>query len=425
MSKIQFWVAIFLLLGGFGARAGEAPSASFADAYKEILARSLRIESQRTEIESAEARRLSARGAFLPQVELGVSHDEDTSLATPARNSAWLSGKVNLFRFGGDAAGVRGADKNLEGQKARLLSERQGAEDDAVQALATFIARRLNRGIQERNVEMNNDSLRISHERFRRGLMPMQEVDKVAIDVDNARASLTDAIQQESTARAKLVTALGSDAVAGEWPWKKAIVDWSPPIVDKVRFESRPDWRALESFLSEERFKQKRALSGLLPTLDLSLSYGSYDLSQTGRADWASKLTLSIPLFNRFEDWSGYRQQMAAAQLANLRLEALRREAPAETAALLRSFREARDAALAREKTAKLTEKLYKDNLQRFRLGRASANDLAVDLNRLLLSQVNEVDGWLSAHLMFVKLCHSLGSFVTADGHCTAEASNL
>lgn len=407
--------------------AAAAPPAPFQEAYKEILARSLRVSTQKAEIEVSQAKRLQARGLFLPTVEVDVNHFDGSSAVTlgqPAY-SAWLKGSVNLFRAGGDVAAARGADKNLEGQKYRLLTERQGAEDEAVQVLATFIARVLERGIKERSLDVKKDSLRISNERFRRGLMPMQEVDKVAIDVDNARADLTDAVLQESAARAKLVAALGADGVAVDWPWKKRMIEWTPPATEKSPLEARADLRGLESFLAEEKFKQRRAFGALLPSLDLTAKYGYSDLSQTGRTDWGSTLTLSIPLFSGFQDLAGYRSQTAVVQQTQYRLEAMRRQVPAEVDDLRRSFREARDAALEREKTAKLTEKIYADNLQRFRMGRASANDLANDMNRLLQSQVHEVQGWLSAHVIFARLCHALGSYVSADGQCQAEPQDL
>ena len=71
-----------------------------------------------------------------------------------------------------------------------------------------------------------------------------------------------------------------------------------------------------------------------------------------------------------------------------------------------------------------LAEHLFEDNRQRFKMGRATANDLAVDQNRLLEAELLAVDGWVNAHLSLVKLCHALGHSIDAGGNCGALKKN-
>ncbi len=59
----------------------------------------------------------------------------------------------------------------------------------------------------------------------------------------------------------------------------------------------------------------------------------------------------------------------------------------------------------------------------RFRLGRTTVNDLALDQNRLLQAELLSVEGWENAHLSFVRLCHALGSHVGARGECVESSA--
>lgn len=419
-AVFQFTVAVIgSVFFASSAKASAASVKSFADAYQLAIARSLRIETQKAEVRASEGRQLAARGNFLPTFGLGVT---DTLGAEPRSYGptygASLSASLNIFRFGADLAALRASDRNLLGNHEGLRKERQGAETDAADAILGYVANVRKRQIVEKIVQIRADSLQIAHERFNKGLLPMQEVDKVAIDLDNSRASLADALTGEADARAKLKAALGDESVVIEWPWRAMML--KGPLLEQREFkiETRPDWRALKASLEEQTYKSNQAYDSVLPSLDLTWSYGNADLATPDRRDWKALVTLSIPFFNGFKDWATYRVQNEVAQQAEFKLEALKRLAPAEVESLKSNHKLARESALAREKTAQITERLYADNLQRFRMGRANANELALDQDRLLQSQLHEVDGWLSAHTTLVRLCHGLGGFVSPSGEC-------
>lgn len=395
---------------------GAAPS--FSEAYRSILEKSLRLETQKLEIEASRQRRLGQWGRFTPSLELSYTDSKIGETLPTHLRGASLDASVNLFRSFGDVAGARAAELSVEGNREKLLSERQGAELDALEVLIGALAKSRERKINERTVEMRADSLRIARERYAKGLLALQETEKVAIDLDIARAALANAVAQESEARAALLTALGQDGISGaDWPWREEITG---SAIERLSFslDSRPDWRSAQASVQEERQKKRQALGTLLPTLDFKGSYGTFDLDARDRRDWKAVWVLTVPLFSGFKDYSAYRVQGLDEQQARIRLETLRRRVPPEIESLRLSFTEARSSALAREKTAKLTEKLYADNLQRFRLGRVNANELAQDLDRLLRSQLQEVEGWTSAHLSFARLCHGLGRFVSSSGRC-------
>jgi outer membrane protein TolC len=270
----------------------------------------------------------------------------------------------------------------------------------------------------ENLVKLKVESLRVAKERFARGLLASQEVDKVSIELENARARLIDAETSETEARAKLKALLGDDHIAISWPWKETLT--SGPHLDEQEFslEKRPDWRAEQASVDAERFRKRQALTRFLPSLNLGLSYGNSDLSQPDRRDWAAVMTLTLPLFDRLDGITGFRIQSLTYEQAELKAETIKRQAPAEIVALRQSLKAARESAIVREKTAKLSEKLFDENFQRFSLGRTSVNELAIDQSRLYESELLAVEGWASAHISQVRLCHAFGGLISSQGLC-------
>lgn len=397
---------------------------TFATAYHAIIERSLRVNTQKLELEASQFRKLKQWSTFAPRVDLAYTDTTVGDLNYSRLGGAAITTKVNLFHSFGDLNGLRAADKNIEGNREKLLVERQNAEDDALNVLTIFIQRFEQREIAEKTVQLKADTARIAKERFDKGLLPMQEVAKVSIDLENARASLADSVSTETDARANLIVALGSDSVVAEWPWKDVIVGTVPLENVYLNLEARPDWRVALASVGEEHLKSQQVLGTLLPSFDFYGSYGSVDLSVPGRRDWEALWTVSMPLFTGFQDFANYKIQVVSEHEAEVRLETLKRQALAEIDNLRVNHSRARESAIAREKTAKITEQLYADNLRRFQMGRANANDLGIDLDRLLHSQLLEIDGWLNAHLTLEKLCHGSGGFISADGVCGSQPSN-
>ena len=402
-----------------------APVLSFSDAYVLIQRRNLNLQSQQLNVLSSRARKLGQVGTFLPSLNLvasdtqtGVSNAR-TSSATPELRAAALTVSANLFKSGADFAGLKAANRDIDASQDILQQQQLNAEDDAASTLISLIAKTRERELIAQLTSIKQESLKIARERYAKGLLAAQEVDKTQIDLDNAQAKLTDADVSLAAARAAVSARLGnSQNVQIVWPWKSAILTGPRPDASPFKLEDRPDYRASVKTLEAEDWRIHASRAHLLPSIDLSASYGNFDLSQTDRRDWSTILTLTVPIFEGFRGWSATRLQSLVKQQAELQRETIRRDAHAEIESQTVVFRAARDSAVAREKTSKISARLFNDNLQRFRLGRASVNELSIDQQRLLDAQILEVEGWSNAHLGFVRLCHALGHSVLANGSC-------
>ena len=400
---------------------------SFSEAWQLILKRALRVEAQRAEVEISDWKKSASEGAFLPTLSAQAVENKGSAYAYSNPRVAQLSASVNLFRGGADLANLEASRKAHEAAIHKLGFERLATEEDAATALIQVIGKTQQRAINENLVKQQEDSLRVSQERFRQGFLARQETDKIQIDVDSARARLIDAQSAEAAARSQLEILLGSSNIKTEWPWRPALSSSSKLEDEKFDLDLRPDYRAALSTVESQRYLKNKAMAGLLPSIDLTASYGTYgtyDITDPSVRSYSTALTLTVPIFEGFKSYAIYKIQQSTLREALIQAETVRRTAPSEVANFRVSFQAARDTALAREKTAVLAEHLFEDNRQRFRMGRATANDLAIDQNRLLEAELLAVDGWVNAHLSLVKLCHSLGHSIDASGNCGANSKN-
>lgn len=418
MKKFGVALCIFFgsLLSCFAyADEGIAPI-PFDQAIAEILGRSTRIAQQEANLKSVRAGNLPEKLFLLPTLEIDAQQGkgETGGFSTQGQQIQGVS-KLNLFRFGADFFAWRAANSEEMRQEALLESEVLGAENDAIKALVTELSSLKQVEVLKKIVGIQETSLKTATERYRRGLLPLQETEKLLIDLENSKSRLIDAELREYEARSNLSALLGHANISLEWPWLDRFRGNQIQGLFKAQFvlQEQPDFRSAEARVEAEdqRYKQRR--SEILPSLDASLSYGRssglFGGGANGSTGWTGILALTIPIFDRMNDFSRTRSQSFIREVAEVSLEQVRRSANSEFDAARKSLSSSLASAISREKTLQLSGKLHTDSLTRFQSGRISANEFAVDQSRLFDSELFVIRGWETAHLAYARYCHSLG----------------
>jgi outer membrane protein TolC len=419
MTKhFAFQAAVFFLFGILFFPAHSASELSFADAYQRILERSTTLSNQEWNVESARMRRLASQGAFLPSLTLQASQVQSDPAYSPNGTQYLATAQINLFRFGHDLENLRAAGADFRKEMSQYRVSRQNVELVASKALFAFITNQQEVLVYERMLSSEIQLSKIAQERFRRGLLSRQEVATVQVERDNTEAHLDDSRLIVADNLSDLQTLLGLEPIHAEWPWKDVLNQNAALGQTQLNLELRPDWLAVSEDISAQHHRSQALSRSLLPSLDLSLNYGRSDVNFGDNHSFTTALTLSIPLLSGLADYSKYRIQLAAEQQALLNMENMKRAAPAKIGALQFKFNTALKSALGREKTLTVSRQLLEDNMQRFRLGRVSVNDIALDQRRLFQSELLAIAGWNSAHSVYVDLCHELGQSISPTGQC-------
>jgi outer membrane protein TolC len=408
---------VLAILAAAPVNAASTPAMGFDDALRKILDRSTAIATQRARVEQTIAQNLSTRFYLLPTVDISLTQSRivQEGLDPFSSRQAALSGSINLFRFGGDYLARISAKDQEDEQRALLDSAALSTEAQAVRALVGWISSKREVSIIRQIRESQMESHHIMRERYQRGLSPEQEVSKLTVDLDNSAADVANAEIRFFEARGALLDLLGEEEIKDSWVWRDKLIASNPKGVSPSALTARPDWRAAEARLNSAENAKASALRTLLPSLDAT---GSWVLFNQRRPEGqaltgtTAMITLSLPIFDRLTGWGRFRSQAQAQAAADAGLEQVRRTARSEWESSRFSFETALSTALAREKTVSVAQRLFQDGLRRFRSGKATANELAIDRDRELRSQLLSVQGWASAHVEFARYCHAQGKSV-------------
>lgn len=378
----------------------------FQAALEQILDKSTDIKIQKSNLSASEYRLTASKLNFLPTFGVEATYDQDEDINYGA------VAKWNLFRFGADKAGLDSALKGVESEKYKLQSATLEFESKAVNALIGSIRKSLQIQLLEKNIENRKKYVDIANQRFRKSYLPKEEVDKVSLDLWNTEARLKDVEREKLAVQAQLQALFLDSEVKSQWPWKERFQNVSKLMAASKNAEIHPEFKAVSLNAEKEKYRALQLKRFIWPSLDLSYSYLIEDADRTKIETRTGLVTLSIPLFDGFRDWSNYKVQNEIALIAHLQKNQSQKEIEGQQFEAQENFKLALDTALAREKTLDIARKLYQTNFARFRLGRADANELSLDENRLIESELNAVEGWANAHISYMKLKHAFAESI-------------
>jgi outer membrane protein TolC len=392
---------------------------SFAQALDQAVNGIEEVKSKESELRSAEASRTQSQFRFLPDLSLtGTAAETGPTWKEKTKDQSYSARtSVNLFKFGGDYYFFKANDLSTESSRWDLQNTKIKMEETIAVKVLNYIASHQETGIRRVLTEAQRSYFKIAEKRYAKGILSKQELDQITIDLKIAEARLEDARLQEFQNREDLKIYFGETDIEDSWPWDQQLRHWSKKTL-AFNLQGHPEWKYLQNRLAAADYGQKNKFSEIAPSLDLSLTYGSQKNILTNfdwLPQWTSALTLTIPLFNRLENYTAYRLAAESKLRTDLDLQRAERELKAQWKTSETNFRVQLASALTREQTLKISNNLYQDNLRRFQAGRTNANDLFNDQERLFQSELLVVQGWRSAHESYIKLCHALGQLV---GEC-------
>jgi len=348
---------------------------------------------------------------YLPSIDAKATESRSQGLGVPLTTksrSAALEVSVNLFAFGADAAKVESAKAEQKAARADTLEAILEAEKEGVDSATNWIQSVEELSIAQKILGMRLEALNVAQKRYKKGLLPKQEVEKVKIDHANDEAAVNDLKRSLISSQATLEELLGRNDLRGAWPWKERFkglkLKWSQSFI-----KFHPKLKAAKQRVQQSEGTIKESWRRMLPSIDASGSYGYQDINGFKGDVWQGGLTLTIPIFNKLTDYGNYRSKVQQKVVSQLSLEQVRRDLRSEWKSAKGFFEISLDSAQQREKTLVISRKLYQDNLRRFRKGLISANDLILDQSRLFQSEQNNTRGWKEVHTGFARICHAEG----------------
>ena len=395
-----------------------------------IKERDTDLYARRFDLKAAKSERTSGRLGFLPTLNLG--HEINRAYKTDQEsNRSFLSAGLNIFNGGRDYYQLTSTSLNLSRAQENLLDTEIKTEREAVDNLVEYIQQTRAHEITMRQMTLAQDIYRAVSKRFDQGLGPRQERDKAQVDALNAEAQVTQAQITKTRARGNILQLLDIEkeghkkedySITTQWPWNKRIKTIKIKSLKEAQYLAmlRPRTKALKFDYDREIENSKGNRSLFIPQIDLTYTWSRQEITKNinpflvgfNQSDQTALLSFSFPLFNQYKDVATYKRQKA--QLANS--HALLVEAKREDYSQWISIKERLINALitvrSRLKTLELGKRIYQTSYKRFRAGRATVNDLAIDQNRLFQSENLANEGLAQFHLLMTEFCHQQGKLI-------------
>lgn len=344
--------------------------------------------------------------------------DHYSDVFSEQTNTTSFSLSYNLLSFGEDYYNYKGAEKYLEASKKNKENTVIAIEANALRVLLSFIKAKRDIQIYQKILKIQKQAKSIALKRFKAGFLSRQDVDKVEIDFNNFTAEYNTQKISLNTIVQSIKEYIGDVNLSTEWPWEKefSTKEYTKIAVHKFEVESIPSWKLASLSLQTYELYKKAAQRRMLGSVDLSINRSMSEVYGSERNwGWTASITYTLPLFDRLSSYGSYQKSLGNYYVKKAELYYANRESFAFYQKARSNFKISLETFNERQKTLKLTKRLYKDSIKQFNRGRLSVNDLLVEQKRLLLTEQNANQGNYQRHISLADLCHSIGSKVTGS----------
>lgn len=380
----------------------------FFDDLEKIQVRSLSLQSEQEKRRAADDVSLAKNLFWTPTLSLSAQKDQRSThvndLGTEFTDSdSWsASGSLNLFRGGSNWKIKKSADHLLKAQQEKVEDEILKLESRA--SAIIFQQLYLSDIIEATKnlVKLREDSHKIVLAKYHQGKSPLQEVVKSEIDQSQQQTRLRNLEIEALENQAKWKTLWIDGIKTKQWPFK---------ITQAIRSNKNhsPEVNQLENLkLSSENLWSSSQASHL-PTLDLTANYTELPIKERSTQQWYAGLTLTIPIWNRYETAAQASSAYANYIATKNQYEDVKRFELAQREILSKKIDLARQNLMDSKMNYDKSEKLYRDMVKNYRLGRMSTNELLIEQNRLIDSQLNISQTQLEFHKTLVEGCAVTG----------------
>jgi outer membrane protein len=405
-------IGLMLLAGPVAAGAQQVPKLTLAEAIARSEKAQPSVVSAFGTVRNAGARQRSASGAFLPNLTLSGSRNDNfsegqqldastgqfvTNGSSTQTLGSTLSSSLDLFAGFRRTGEKRAASANRDAADASYLNTRLQQQLTTTNAFFDVLAAGQLVTVREASVVRAQEQLKVAVARLQAGRGIRPDSLRSLVNLGNAQVQLITARAQLSTAEANLGRLVGADGPVG------AVEDstlYAPlAAVDTVALQREalagsPSVRSAEAQARSARAAITVAKAGYFPTLSLS---GSASLNGSSRNSYtflqsrAVGLALSFPIFNRFQREQGVVSSQVAADIADATAADARRLVLANLTAALAALEGARLRIAVTQTSVEAGREDLRVQEDRYRFGAGTIVDVLTSREALSQAEVDAV----------------------------------
>lgn len=388
----------------------QAVSSRFLSDINNFRKKSLSLQTEQQNLESASDVLLSKKFFWTPTLSVSANQSQTKQNSTTISDyNYWQAdASLNLFRGGSDLNSLFSASAQKKAQELQVLNEGLAVEMKASDLIFKSVYLTESLRIQEQLLKLKEESLKIVKDRYQQGKLPSQEVVKSEVDLTQQKNKLRLASLEVLENKTDISNLFISEVQTKEWPFDEK-TSLQNSSADKMPLIEQKYWTA------QSREEAWRAAKGEhWPSIDLHLQYQESDIQKRENNQLVGLISLTIPLWNRFETSAQVSSQFSHYTSALNDYKSTEQIVKNKSVFLKEKINTARLNLTEAKKNALAARKLYEDVLKSFRVGRISTNDLFIEQNRLLDSENTLALNQLTFHQSLIEAC-TLSGLTTAE----------
>jgi outer membrane protein TolC len=407
-------LALILLAAASPLAAQTADSTRPSITLDEAIALSLRTQpgviQAEAAVDNAAARVRSAKGAWLPSLDLSASGnqnysgvpsrvDPNTGLAVGSSSgsvSSSLRSSITLFDGFQRSADSKSARASETAADASLVNTRyQQRLATTNQFLDARAAAELV-GVRQASVNRAEEQLKVSINKLNAGSATRSDSLRSRVTLGTAQLQMIQAQAELASAEAglaRLVGMTGRVAAADDSSFYNVIAEPLDTAALRLEAEARsPQVQAAEASAVAAQAEIRSARSGYWPTLSLS---GNVGLSGSSSRDYSfydsrgASLSLSWPIFNRFQREQSINTAENSARTADAQAADAARQVSANLTSQLANLEAARTQIEITQVSVKAAEEDLRVQQERYRLGASTIVDILTSQEALDQAEVD------------------------------------
>lgn len=391
------------------------PSASYAKSFNLKSALSEIVEHPdhnilKNNLAESKKNRDQAFLSLTPSFSLNRTFSEQNLTSKTEVESYYFQTRVNIFKGFKDINNIMSTRQGLKKEQAKYTSSFNDQEYELSNLFFTCLFYDTNLKESKTVVSLTKQLKDIAQKRFKRGVSSRDDFIKLKVDHDTARVTFITASKLYDQCHHSLRYWLGDfDQLLTEDLFNK--IEKSHNSKKTYKIEDHPEIIEKTATFNQSIWERRVNWGQWLPQVDLS--YRDFPESSFQNNGYTLFLSAQWSLFDSGNQWtrqqiSNIRSDSAASQLETQK-RVVKRQMAIEKSEL-KSRLEQYKILLENHKSA---QKLFNSSIKRFKVGAISANDVALDHNRLSASAFALHQAWLDSHLAWIKLLSSLGHSVT------------
>lgn len=385
-------------------------SLTLEEAIEAALRHSPQIAQATGAIRNAESSERSAWGSYLPSLSFSSGGSRRSSeIFNPTTNTmtksdasvgynAGLSSSIDLFTGGRRGADMDRARADAVTADAGLIQQRFTVALTTKRAFFEVLKADELIRISESRLERAQEALGAAERRAQVGTATQSDVLRAQLEVANARQALLQAQNQKTNGAYALGRLVGVSAAVGARPGEP--LAFEPLELDHEALAAEilrqaPAVRTAQASADAAAAGARAARAQYLPTVSAS---GGYNLSNkelafgTSNKSWNLGLSLSYPIFNRFQREANVGRANVQADVAAVQLADARRAARVDLERVLGALELAQEQIRLTEEAVRVSREDLRLQQERYRLGVSTILDQVTSQANLVQAEVNHIN---------------------------------